>query len=149
MKKVLFLIVMAAMLFVGCSCFDSKPVEPKILGVTHILYDRGLTYVEIDSMRYPVNYVFSGEKDRRTGPIRINPAERMVVTVAEFTGGDSRGIRGTQFLLGEWDEERIEDLFHSNYTLPYLYAGCFFLLIFYYISKVIIADIRNSRTGRK
>lgn len=130
MKKFLtiLLCVLAALLLIGCSYFDSAPVKPKILGVEHIVQDQGLTYVQIDSTRYSVTEVWSGEIAQREGRITIKPVDGMLVTVAEFTGEDN-GLRGMQFLLGEWNEEQIEAYFLRNYAFMIFALSGIFLCV--------------------
>ena len=117
MKKVMtvLLLLLAALLLVGCSWFESAPVKPKILGVEHIVQERGLIYVQIDSVRYSVTSVWSGEKSKYEGQIYIKPVDGMLITIAELTG-DDRGLQGLHYFLGEWNEEEIEAYFHRDYT---------------------------------
>ncbi|MBR1825936.1 MAG: hypothetical protein IJ770_05050 [Alphaproteobacteria bacterium] len=142
MKKVLIILlcILAALLFVGCSWFDSTPVEPEILGVEHIVQDRGLMYVEIDSTRYPVKRIFTGETHPRVGSdVKIPPVDGMLVTVVNMTGKNS-DYQGIQFMLGEWNEAQIEQAFRRNYTLAVVALGVILLCVIGLIVSSFIAD---------
>ena len=141
------LLIAALVLFSGCSCFDSPPVEPKILGVTHVVDERGLMYVEIDSMRYPVTEVFTGETHPRVGgDVVIAPVSGMQVTVADFTGPNN-GYRGIRFMLGEWNEAQIENAFHRNYTFMVFALGGIFLCVLGMCISCVIEDKRQRKKG--
>ncbi len=147
MKKILLILPCIAVmfLFVGCSWLDSEPVEPMILGITHIVNDRGSTYAEINSVRYPVEYVFIGETHPRFGDdLTVNPADGMQVTVVEMTG-NNRAHQGIQFMLGEWDEEQIEQAFSQNYTFGFTALGFTLFLIIGIMTMLIIEDKRQTR----
>ena len=147
MKKfLLILLCIAAMfLFIGCSWLDSEPVGPKILGVTHIVDDNGSIYAEIDSVRYPVDYVFIGETHPRFGgDITVKPVNGMQVTVVEMTGNNS-AHQGIQFMLGEWHEAQIEDAFRQNYTFGFVALGIILLLVVGVMIMLYIEDKRQTQ----
>ncbi len=148
MKRFLmfWITMLIALLLVNCSCFDSAPVGPKILGVTHVVHERGLMYVEIDSMRYPVTEVFTGKTHPRVGTdIVIAPVAGMQVTVAEMTGSNS-SYQGIMFMLGEWNEAQIEEAFHRNYTLTVIMVGW---LLLCFLSLTVYCIIKNERQRKK
>lgn len=147
MRKVLttLLCASAVLLFSGCSWFDSAPVGPQILGVTHIVQERGLTYVEIDSMRYPVTEVFTGETHPRVGgDVAVEPVAGMQVTVVEMTGSNNN-YQGIMFMLGEWNEAQIEAAFHRNYTFMVLALGGIFFCVLGMIIACFVEDERQKR----
>ena len=127
-KLVLMLMFALGASLTSCSCFDSAPVEPKILGVTHVIEDRGLIYVEIDSMRYPISDVFTGKTNSWIdGFETVEAKDGMLVTVADFTGNG--GYTGIRFMLGEWNENQIELAFHRNYSVSMIGSSLFLLLV--------------------
>lgn len=143
MKQVLIFLLMfaAVLLLVGCSLFDSAPVKPKILGITHVVQEKGgLTYAEIGDMRYPVSSVFTGETHPRVGgDVIISPVNGMLVTVVEMTG-DNLEHQGVQFMLGEWDEAQIEDAFRKNYTFAILALSILFICVIGMFISMVIND---------
>ena len=150
MKKVLLILVgvLIALLFVSCSCFDSAPVEPKILGVSNIVDDSGLVFVEIDSVRYPVKCVYVGETHPRVGgDITIVPVDGMLVTVVMMEGNTS--YKGVQFMLGKWTEEQIEQAFHRNYTILVVALGGILICVVGILFIAYIEDQRKSRMYAK
>ncbi len=149
MKKFLIflLCVVLALLFVGCSAFDSAPINPKILGVEYIQQERGLIFVEIDSMRYPVTSVFTGETYPRVGGFEtIEPVDGMLVTVANFGG---REYVGVQFMQGEWNEAQIEDVFRRNYTFGVVLLAMMLIFVIYVFIIIAREDMRKSRELNK
>lgn len=146
MQKVLLIpvSVLIALLFVGCSCFDSKPVEPKILGISRIVDDGGLVFVEIDSVRYPVKFVYTGETHPRIGDdVTITPVDGMFVTVVQMEGNTA--YKGMQFMLGEWNKEQIERAFYRNYTLFVITLG---VILFCVIGIFTLCYRENQKKSR-
>lgn len=149
MKKILIflLCVVLALLFVGCSAFDSAPINPKILGVEHIQQERGLIFVEIDSVRYSVTSVFTGKTYPRIGGYEtVEPVDGMLVTVANF---GSHEYAGMQFMLGEWNEAQIEDVFRRNYTFGVVLLAMMLIFVIYVFIIIAREDMRKSRELNK
>lgn len=147
MKRFLMILIclFLALLLCGCSWFESAPLGPKILGVTNIAEDRGLMYAEIDSMRYPVTQVFTGETHPRVGGnIVTAPVAGMQVTVAEMTGSNN-DHQGIMFMLGEWNESQIEEAFHRNYTFMVIALSAIMLCVLGMIIACFVEDERQRR----
>lgn len=143
MKKLLFLAMAVLATFCSCSRFDSKPIEPNIIGVGYLQYDSvsQTCYTTVDSMSYTVTSVTIPNEDLHSWSVTqdIAPMEGAKVTI--FTSKKSHGI---QAVLGEQDEEQIEALYHKNYT-----AGIIVLSIFgVAIILLVIMDIpKKSNTS--
>lgn len=119
MKKIIMFMLLAISL-AGCSCFDSDP-KITIIGYGQIQNDRGLLFVEIDSMRYAVNRVHTGEHTR-DGEISINATDGAYVTC--FKRDDALK---PEFVLGHLSLKEVQTLCHRNYTGTALFL---FLAIF-------------------
>ncbi len=113
MKKIIFFMIIGVISLVmsGCHAFDSTPIEPIIIGTGNISFSKGKYGVEIDSVYYPINYVFTGEKDVRLGASTMRPVKGMQVTVYR-----PKNFERIEFVAGERDEAFIENLFHQNNT---------------------------------
>ena len=89
----------------GCArWFDSKPINPNIIGTSDLQYDSKsqLYYVSIDSMQYIVTKVVSAAQT-------LHPIEGMYVTV--FT---THAYRGIQAVLGKVSGDEIEKLYFQD-----------------------------------
>lgn len=129
-KKILWLIVCAltVLCLIGCEWAESKPVNPKILGTDNIQSEKGLVFVEIDSVRYAVNKVFTTERDSRTGSeITIDAVDGMLVTA--FLADNSEDV---QFIVGKKNAVEIEAVFHRNrvflFVFGFIITGCLIML---------------------
>lgn len=116
MKKFVFMLIAAfSVMLTACSAFDSKPIEPKIIGTGNVQYEAKTDawFVVIDSTQYTITSVTIPEHSPRTiGHTQdINPVEGMLVTV--FT---SHSMKGLQAVTGEQSVKQIEEFYHTNYT---------------------------------
>ncbi len=141
MKKIVFMLIAAlGVALVGCSCFDSEPLEPEIIGSGQIAADEGVYYVEIGSTRYAVKKVYTGE--RKLGYTKIKPVVGMPVTAVELHNCSYRleGNR-TYFMLGEWNKAQIEATFHTNYS----FITFFGILIIFGFAYVLLSEHRHEK----
>ena len=145
MKKLVLMLMFAlSVSLTSCSWFDSAPVEPKILGITHVIEDRGLIYVEIDSLRYPVTEVYTGKTHPRIGGFEtVEPVDGMLVTVADFSGKGS--YKGMCFMLGAWNEVQIEQAFQRNYTFGVVFGTLALLCFGIWFVVMAIEDNKRSK----
>ena len=116
MKKFVFMLIAAfSVMLTACSAFDSKPIEPKIIGTGNLQYEAKTDtwFVVIDSTQYTITSVTIPEHSPRTiGHTQdINPVEGMLVTV--FT---SHSMKGLQAVTGKQSVNEIEEFYHTNYT---------------------------------
>ena len=121
MKK-LFLLMLIACMTGGCSWFDI-PANAKLIGSGYIQKEKGLYFVEIDSLRYATDYIYTGTSNR-AGKGWIEPVEGMLITC--FTLYDDDRV---QFIVGERSEEYLEEYFDSNATI-WVILGCLLLCAF-------------------
>lgn len=127
MKKIVFVLVaVLSLTLTSCSWFDSEPIEPNILGVSHLQYDAksGLWFVTIDSTQYTIARITIPDHNPHSyGTTQdIEPVEGMIVTV--FTSPHKTGI---QAVMGEQSVEQIEELYHTNITAVFVFCGLMFL----------------------
>lgn len=122
------LIVLLNLALTSCSWFDSKPIEPKILGVSHLQYDAksGLWIAEIDSTQYTVSEVTIPDNSSRSyHKIQyLTPSGDMEVTV--FV---SPHMRGVQAVLGKQSAEQIEEMYRENHTFGVIVLGFIALFV--------------------
>ncbi len=114
MKKLVFVLMAAlSVALTGCSWFDSKPIEPHILGTANLQYETksGTWYVVIDSAQYTVaNVTIREQNPRSIGKTQdIAPVDGMLVTV--FTSPKMTGIKA---VVGEQSVDDIEELYRTN-----------------------------------
>ena len=113
MKKIIILLTaVIATFFISCKSFDSKPIEPHIIGTAYLNYDAksGLCYAEIDSIQYTVPEVTILNNNLKGGKTQQMPAvDGMQVTI--YTSPYRTGI---QAVVGEQTEEQIEELNKTN-----------------------------------
>ena len=96
-------LAMLSVALTACSTFDSKPIEPNIIGTGNLQYEAksGTWFVVVDSTQYTVAQTKSFE-----------PVEGMLVTIF-----NSPRKSGVQAVIGQKSVEQIEDLYHRNYTV--------------------------------
>lgn len=138
MKYLIFMLMSALCLsLTGCTWFDSSPVEPEIIGAGRVVKTADSYYVEIDSLRYEVKIVYTGEKNQSGAYIRIYPDDNMLVTAINFKKGNVHtGGSGTSFMLGDWNStEKIEDTFKKNYTFSAVACISFIYFFIYVVQK--------------
>lgn len=147
MKKLIFmLIAVLGMTLVGCSWFDSDPIEPNIIGTGNLQYEAKSStwFVVIDSTQYTVARITIPESNPRSAgkTQSIKPVEGMLVTV--FT---STHLEGVQAVTGEQSVEQIEELYRTNSTLVLVLFGVFLLCVMGVVSRkneevpVVNADV--------
>lgn len=129
MKKIVFmLIAMFGVVLTACSAFDSKLIEPKIIGTGNLQYEAksGTWFVVIDSTQYTIACVTMPDHNPRTSSNTqdIDPVEGMLVTV--FT---SQSMKGPQAVIGRQSVEQIEELYHTNSTGFYVVFGVLMLCV--------------------
>jgi len=138
-KKLFRIIVcgLAVLCFIGCKWAYSKPVSPKIIGTTHIQSEKGLVFVEIDSVRYAANEVFTGKRDSRTGEdITMDAVDGMLVTA--FKANNSGKVR---FVAGTKTAVEIEAMFHRNGIFLFVFG--FMLVGFIVFAVLCLKPVKN------
>ena len=124
MKKLVFsllmLSVVLSMTLTSCSCFNSDPIEPKILGTGSCLYDdvNGLYFVDVDSNRYIITDVVVSRTQN------VKPVAGMTVTV--FVSSRQAGV---QAVTGIRTVEDIEAIYRKNETYLVVILFLFFICI--------------------
>lgn len=119
MKKIaLMLTVVLSMTLTSCSLFESKKIEPQVIGTGILLYNSqyDLWFVPIDATSY---YDISAIKNPASSahifkPEEIRPTQEMaghIVTI--FTAKKKKGLHA---VLGDQSAEQIEALYHHNDT---------------------------------
>lgn len=128
MKKLFFCVLTIAFsaVLTGCVSFESKPINPTIIGVGRMSYDANsdVYFVPIDSTNYPITKYTIPNRDMRivSATEDIEPVEGVLVTV--YTSPKQDGI---QAVKGNLSVEQIEKLYHVNYKDTYCVVGCVFL----------------------
>lgn len=144
MKKLALLFcVLLSMTLTSCSFFDSKPINPQIIGSGNLQYDsgNGLWSVVIDSVRYSVATVTMKDGNSLSPKVtrEITPVDNMYVTI--FT---SEQLTGLQAVGGKQSAEQIEALYHTNSTVVIILFGlmglCIILLIVPSKQRVRVID---------
>ena len=118
MKKFAFMLLTLtlSMMLTGCKWFDSKPIDPKIIGTGYIhQLDNGIYTVEISAVVYCVTEVYTS-KGKGDKPVISQPIDGAIVTVVLFQNAEAGRGTGVKFILGEWNEAQIEDAFRTNNT---------------------------------
>ena len=131
-KLLLFLLTAVLATSFGCSRFDSKPIEPHIIGVSNLQYDKrsGLYYCVVDSMQYTVSEVTIPDNSMRTFS-KTQPmaaAEGMKVTI--FTTPHHNGV---QAVVGEQNEAQIEEMYKENHTFYIVFLGLVIIWVIIFI----------------
>ncbi|MBO7556171.1 MAG: hypothetical protein J6T72_02095 [Alphaproteobacteria bacterium] len=133
MKRIIFVLAILATFFTGCSWFDSKPINPKIIGVSYLQYDArlGNHYCVVDSTRYIVSEVTIPDKSSRSSsaPQQMAAVEGMKITI--FT---TQYRSGVQAVAGEQTEAQIEEIYKENYTFNIVFWG---LIIIWFILLIL------------
>lgn len=133
MKKIIYFLVLviANICLTSCSWFDDK-TNVTVLGITHIKEEKGLLFVEFDSLRYVPTVVWTG-KTNRDGHESMSPISGMEVTCYK-----SDKHAGIQYIAGKWEKEDIEGFHKKNYTVLVIFLSllvAFLLSIFFYNDK--------------
>lgn len=151
MKKLLVLFfVLLGMTLTSCSCFDSAPINPKIIGSGNLQYDvkSGLCYVVIDTTQYTVAQITIPDHNPRSMSITqdIQPVEGMLVTL--FTAEHRTGI---QAVAGKQSVLQIEELYHENKTGLIILMSIFVLgiICFGFSSTKKIGVVQTNRQSKK
>lgn len=114
--------------FWSCSWFDSPPVEPEIIGVGYLKDENSQLSIQIDSVLYVPQIIYTGEIYPRIGGyVTVQPKDGMLVTC--YKAKDAEGV---QFILGRNNAKQIEDVFHTNdsYIIFVLMVLAGFILCF-------------------
>jgi len=117
-------LAMLSVALTACSTFDSKPIEPKIIGTGNLQYEAksGTWFVVVDSTQYTVANVTVRNPDKYAFSTtqNIEPIEGMLVTI--FT---SPRINGVQAVTDKKSIEQIEAVYHSSAsTIGIILAFC-------------------------
>lgn len=123
MKKLLFLccLVLCASL-TSCKWLEI-PANAEYIGTGYIQNDRGIYYVEINSIRYSPERIYTNSSNRH-GKNMMDPVEGMKVTCFHLHGNPE-----VTFIVGEHSEEYLEEYFTTNETSTVIFAVILFLPI--------------------
>ncbi len=129
MKKLVFaLIAVLSVALTGCSAFESKPIEPNIIGTGNLQYEAksGTWFVVVDSTQYTVATVTIPDNNPHSYGKRqdVEPVGGMLVTV--FT---SPRMNGIQAVTGRQSIEQIEELYHTDETVVVVVFGLLLLCV--------------------
>jgi hypothetical protein len=139
MKKLVLFMLIATLgvALTSCSCFDSQPVNPQIIGYGYLQYDaeKDLHYVTIDSVSFIIDEVTIPDSNTRTASVTqdIDAVDGMAVTI--FTYSRSEDIKA---VAGNQTVEEIEDLYRENYSFTVFFmvlVMVWFVMAFYYELK--------------
>lgn len=112
MKRKTFMLLMLVCLsfcLTGCRWFEN-PANAERIGSGYIQYDKGLYYVEIDSVRYSPDRIYTNSSSR-DGKNMMDPVNGMEVTCFRIHGKSH-----VEFIAGNQTEEYLEDYFTTNST---------------------------------
>ena len=132
MKRKFFIFVLSIWIvfgFTSCSWFD-VPADARRIGCGYIQYDRGIYFVEIDSVKYNPSRVYANSSSR-DGKNMMDPVDGMMVTCFTLQGNDK-----VEFIAGDLSEEYLEKYFWKNYTM----AAIFGLLLLVCVILACIPD---------
>lgn len=123
MKKFLFLCcLILCVSLTSCKWFDS-PANAEYIGTGYICHDKGNYYVEIDSIRYSPERIYTNSSSR-DGKNMMSPVEGMKVTCFRLHGNPD-----VEFIAGEHSEEYLEDYFTTNVTFAVVIGAIIILCI--------------------
>lgn len=134
MKKLVFVLIAAlSVALTGCSVFDSKPIEAKIIGTTSLQEEKGLIFAEFDSVRYAPTIIYTGEKVGQDDiEATVEPIVGMQVTL--FT---SNIHPEPVFFAGKVTAAEIERYYQHNFlsdNVEIIVVGMIFLMLIISIS---------------
>lgn len=123
-QKVITFVLMISLCisFIGCQCFED-PANAERIGSGYIRQERGNCYVEIDSVRYYPERVYTNSSGR-DGKNMMAPVEGMKVTCFRLYGNPK-----VNFIAGEHSQEYLEDYFTTNSTFAIVFAGIAILCV--------------------
>ncbi len=143
MKKIIILLMFSvfAIFFNSCKCFNSKPINPHVVGSTNLQYDSEIRmyYALIDSVKYPIHTVAIPDNNLGHRPSNVQPVKGMYVTV--FTSH----YYGFMAIAGKLTEAQIEEAYENymfNSTVIFL-AGLIIILLLILIVPNIISSFRK------
>jgi len=123
MKKFLFLCCLGLCIsLTSCSWFDN-PANAEYIGSGYIRLDKGLYYVEINSIRYSTERIYTNSSSR-DGKNMMSPVEGMKVTCFRLHGNPK-----IEFIAGEHSKEYLENYFTTNSTFIVIIAVIMLLCI--------------------
>jgi len=127
MKKFLILCLVGfCMSLTGCKSFED-PANAEYIGSGYLQYDKGIYYVEIDSVKYSPREIYTNKEALR-GYNMMDPIEGLKVTCFRLHGKPQ-----VEFIAGEQSKEYLEDYFTKNSTVGII---CLLLLA---TSAIILA----------
>ena len=141
-QKIVFLLIFAlSVILTSCSCFDSKPINPKILGVGNVECDsvQEICFVRVGAYQYVATEVILSCSQGKSCITR-NPKEGMLVTV--FT---SPTFMGARMVAGEQSVEQIEDMYHTNHGMDVFFCCYFFLIVITFLGCFIAIGFASNQ----
>ena len=110
-RKTFMLLMLVCLSFCLTSCrWFENPANAERIGSGYIQYDKGLYYVEIDSVRYSPDRIYTNSSSR-DGKNMMDPVNGMEVTCFRIHGKSH-----VEFIAGNQTEEYLEDYFTTNST---------------------------------
>ena len=125
MKKkflALVMLISAGVALTSCSWFET-PANAERLGTGYIQYDKGVYFVEIDSLCFVPDFVYANSSGR-DGKNRMDAVDGMLVTCFRLHGNQQ-----VDFIAGDHSEEYLETYFTTNYTLVVIFVVILGLLL--------------------
>ncbi len=113
--KIFILLALASFLLTSCHCFDN-PANAERIGSGHIQYEKGIYFVEINSIRYVPDKIYANTSSR-DGKNRTEAVEGMLVTCFRLHGNPQ-----VEFIIGDRSKEYLEDYFTTNSTLIIIFG---------------------------
>ena len=127
MKRKTFMLLMLVCLsfcLTSCSWFEN-PANAERIGSGYIQYDKELYYVEIDSVRYSPDRIYTNSSSR-DGKNMMDPVNGMEVTCFRIHGKSH-----VEFIAGNQTEEYLEDYFTTNSTAIVILCVILVLCVIY------------------
>ncbi len=106
----------------SCKGLERRP-DVGLIGCGYIKYDQGIYYVEIDSVKYSPNRIYTNVSTR-DGKTMMTPVDGMQITC--FRLNDNPKV---EFIVGEQSQEYLEHYFAKNYTFLIMFIGGIILAV--------------------
>jgi len=146
MKKFLILCLVGfCMSLTGCKSSE-YPANAEYIGSGYIQYDKGIYYVEIDSVKYSPREIYTNKKALR-GYNMMAPVEGLKVTCFRRHGKPQ-----VEFIAGEQSKEYLEDNFKTHPTVGIIVISIFAataIVLVPICGLIIVTTCENAIKNRK